>query len=82
MNQSFFLGQRKRVSYQSKKQKNVLLISTMHNRPEIEKETGLNKPEIVLNYNITKGDVDAMEQMTKAFSVQRKTTKVAVVLFF
>ncbi|XP_059169788.1 piggyBac transposable element-derived protein 4-like [Physella acuta] len=70
------------VSYQSKKQKNVLLLSTMHNNPDIDSTNALKKPEIVLYYNKTKGGVDAMDQMAKAFTVKRKTKRWPLVVFF
>ena len=70
------------VSYQSKKQKNVLLLSTMHNQPDIDSMSALKKPEIVLYYNKTKGGVDAMDQMAKAFTVKRKTKRWPLVVYF
>lgn len=68
------------VSYQSKKDKNVLMLSTMHSAPERCETSG--KPEIVLTYNKTKGGVDALDQMAHAFTVKRKTKRWPLVIFF
>lgn len=68
------------VSYQSKRAKNVLLLSTMHSAPERCEASG--KPEIVLAYNKTKGGVDALDQMAHAFTVKRKTKRWPLVIFF
>lgn len=57
------------VSYQCKKNKNVLLMSSMHSRPSIgthEKK----KPEIVEYYNSNKCGVDVVDQMTRLYSTK------------
>ncbi|GFO49695.1 PiggyBac transposable element-derived protein 4 [Plakobranchus ocellatus] len=61
------------------KQKNVLLLSTMHNKGDIS-EGG--KPDIVLAYNKTKGGVDAMDQMVHAFTTKRKSKRWPTVYFY
>ncbi|GFN87506.1 PiggyBac transposable element-derived protein 4 [Plakobranchus ocellatus] len=68
------------VSFQSKRPKNVILLSTTHQKPEICPET--TKPDIVLHYNKTKGGVDAMDQMAHAFTTKRKTKRWPLVVFF
>ena len=47
------------VSYAPNKNKTVLLLSTMHEQPDIDEQ---KKPIIVLDYNATKGAVDAFDQ--------------------
>ena len=69
------------LSYQRKRQKNVLLLSTMHSKAEIVAEKN-NKPKMVLAYNKTKGGVDAMDQMAHAFTTKRKTKRWPMVIFF
>ncbi|KAK3765295.1 hypothetical protein RRG08_013264 [Elysia crispata] len=69
------------LSYQNKRPKNVLLLSTMHSKAEIVAEKN-NKPEMVLAYNKTKGGVDAMDQMAHAFTTKRKTQRWHMVIFF
>lgn len=49
------------VSYIPKKRKNVLLISTLHHDDKIDEETG--RPDMILDYNSTKGGVDTLEKM-------------------
>ncbi|GFO14989.1 PiggyBac transposable element-derived protein 4 [Plakobranchus ocellatus] len=68
------------VSFQSKRPKNVILLSTTHQKPEICPET--TKPDIMLDYNKTKGGVDAMDQMAYAFTTKRKTKRWPLVVFF
>lgn len=50
------------VSYIPKKQKAVLLVSSMHHSKCIDPIT--NKPEIIMYYNSIKGGVDALEKCT------------------
>jgi hypothetical protein len=58
-----------------KKGKLVLLVSTMHDRKEINAETGeKKKQEIICFYNQTKG-VDMVDQMSSNYSVARKTNR-------
>ena len=48
------------VSHVSKKNKAVILLSTMHHSSKIDEET--KKSEINLYYNSTKGGVDTLDQ--------------------
>ncbi|GFO45493.1 PiggyBac transposable element-derived protein 4 [Plakobranchus ocellatus] len=63
---------------QSKKGKNVFMLSTMHSVPERCKTSG--KPQVVLTYNKSRGGVDTMDQMAYAFIEKRKRW-LLVVLF-
>ena len=69
------------ISYQSKKAKNVVLLSSMHNDSKID-EGEKKKPEIVLKYNQTKGGVDSMDQMAHSFTRKRKSRRWPLVQFF
>jgi len=53
------------LSYIPKKNKNIILISTMHpNSNDIDSTTGeANKPEIISFYNVTKGGVDTIDKI-------------------
>ncbi|KAK3758264.1 hypothetical protein RRG08_036534 [Elysia crispata] len=51
----------------------------MHNKAEVGDN---GKPDIVLTYNKTKGGVDAMDQMTHAFTTKRKSKRWPMVYFF
>ena len=69
------------VSYQGKKEKNVILLSTMHSEPVVE-EGGRRKPQMVLDYNATKGGVDTMDQMCMNYTTKRQTKRWPMILFY
>ncbi|XP_003369100.1 piggyBac transposable element-derived protein 4 [Trichinella spiralis] len=60
------------ISYLTKKNKNVLVLSTMHNDNRVSDGKG-SKPDIILHYNNTKGGVDNLDKMTSTYSSQRMT---------
>lgn len=60
------------VSYIPKKNKTVILLSTMHSQG-VDEET--KKPEIILSYNSTKGGVDTFDQLCHSTTVSRKTRR-------
>ncbi|GBP98328.1 PiggyBac transposable element-derived protein 4 [Eumeta japonica] len=51
--------------YQGKRNKNVLLLSTLHENVEIDSNHPKKKPETVTFYNATKYGVDVADQMAK-----------------
>nr|XP_020470705.1 LOW QUALITY PROTEIN: piggyBac transposable element-derived protein 4-like [Monopterus albus] len=63
------------VSYVPRKGKNVLLMSTLHRDGTICGQ----KPQIILDYNATKGGVD---NMVTAYSCKRRTLRWPLVIFF
>ena len=67
------------VSYAPKKNKSVLLLSTMHHDNHVDKDT--SKPDIILSYNSTKGAVDTVDQLCHSYSVQRKSKRWPVAYF-
>lgn len=67
------------VSYMTKKNKCVILLSTMHDDDDICPETG--KPQIILDYNRTKGGVDTVDQMCANYSTKRKTYRWPLAIF-
>ena len=67
------------VSYAPKKNKNVLLLLTMHHDNHVDKDTG--KPDIILFYNSTKGAVDTVDQLCHSYRVQRKSKRWPVEYF-
>ncbi|XP_034390351.1 piggyBac transposable element-derived protein 4-like [Cyclopterus lumpus] len=69
------------VSYVPKKTKNVVLMSTLHRDGRI---CGLEhqKPEIIMDYNATKGGVDNMDKLVAAYSCKRRTLRWPLVIFF
>lgn len=68
------------VSYVPKKNRAVILLSTMHDEGSIDTVT--NKPDIILDYNANKGGVDTVDKMCGAFSVSRRTRRWPLVIFF
>lgn len=49
------------VSFVPRKNKAVILLSTLHDDDEIDPDT--RKPQIILDYNATKGGVDTVDKM-------------------
>lgn len=68
------------VSYVPRKNRSVTLISTIHNNSAIDTDT--NKPEIIIDYNSTKGGVDTLDKMCNTYSVCRRTRRWPLVIFF
>ena len=62
------------VPYVPKKNKAVILLSTMHHDKTIDADTAHKmKPEIITFYNKTKGGVDSVDQMCYNCSVYRRS---------
>lgn len=68
------------VSYVPKRMKAVLLLSTLHTQPEISTEDH-RKPQIILDYNHTKGGVDTLDQLVRTYSCKRKTNRWPFAIF-
>ncbi|KAL4154028.1 hypothetical protein QTP88_001861 [Uroleucon formosanum] len=69
------------VSYVPKKNKVVILLSTMHDGPDdINEETG--KPEIIHDYNKTKSGIDTVDQKCSVASTAGNTRRWPLALFF
>lgn len=68
------------VSYMPKKGKNALLVSSMHAGVEINEITG--KPEMIMDYNMTKGGVDTVDKMCETYNVARGTNRWPMVIFY
>nr|XP_023657834.1 piggyBac transposable element-derived protein 4-like isoform X2 [Paramormyrops kingsleyae] len=67
------------VSCITKRKKNVLLMSTFHNSADVV--DGL-KPQIMIDYNKTKGAVDTMDQAISNYSYKRKTCRWPFALLY
>lgn len=71
------------VSYVPKRNKAVLLFSSMHHDDEIDIDSGeKKKPSIITYYNQTKGGVDVVDAMCGEYSVARGTRRWPLCLFF
>lgn len=68
------------VSYVPKKNRAVILLSTMHDDSAINPET--KKPEIIMDYNSNKGGVDTVDKMCSSYSVSRRTRRWPLAIFF
>ena len=90
---NFFLSSRREVnsstfdfqrnmtltSYVSKKNKALLILSSMHYDAEVT-DDDIRKPNINLFYNQTKGEVDTLDQVVYSY-MSRKKQELATMLF-
>lgn len=67
------------VSYKPKSDKIVLLLSSHHNQPDVGEN---EKPEIINYYNKTKGGVDVLDSMCSRYSINRKTRRWPLCMFY
>ena len=70
------------VNYQTKRKKNVVVMSTMHHDCAVAPQAPKKKPDIIRFYNSTKGAVDSVDQMAHAYSTKRITRRWPMVLFY
>ena len=68
------------VSHVPKKNKAVLLLSSMHHNGEVNEED--NKPEIISYYNSTKGGVDEIDKKCSNYNRSRRTRRWSMAIFF
>lgn len=70
------------VSYCPKKNKAVLVVSSMHNDNAIDEENYANKPEMITFYNKTKIGVDLVDQLNQKYNVAKNTRRWPMVIFY
>ena len=58
------------VSYCAKKGKVVTLLSSLHCQAEVDNTHLGKKPQMILDYNATKGGVDRADQMLRAYTTK------------
>lgn len=68
-------------SYVPKKNKTVILLSTMHNDAAINDDEK-KKPHMITFYNKYKSGVDTMDQMVTRYTTHRRTARWPLALFF
>ena len=68
-------------SYVPKKNKAVILLSTMHSTMTIS-DDAKKKPEIILYYNKYKAGVDTMDQMLCRYTTHRRTNRWPLAFFY
>lgn len=71
------------TSYVPKKNKYVLVLSTMHDKDIIDPRTGnAQKPEVITFYNQTKSGVDVVDKLKSLYSVSRISCRWPLTIFF
>ncbi|XP_028428447.1 piggyBac transposable element-derived protein 4-like [Perca flavescens] len=65
------------VSYVPKRNRNVVLLSTLHTGDA----STAAKPDIILHYNSTRGGVDNLDKLVGTYSCRRKTARWPLALF-
>ncbi|XP_035854995.1 uncharacterized protein LOC118494664 [Sander lucioperca] len=69
------------VSYVPKRNKNVVLLSTLHMGDARVSAGRHAKPDIILHYNSTKGSVDNLDKLVGTYSCRRKTARWPLAVF-
>jgi hypothetical protein len=69
------------LSYVPKAKKNVLLLSTEHDQPDISQRPD-RKPEVILAYNEDKGGVDVVDKMIDTYRCKVGTRRWPMVVFY
>lgn len=69
------------VSYCPKKNKNALVMSTLHRDAAVSSRED-KKPDIILDYNKYKGGVDNLDKVTSTYTCKRKTNRWPMVVFY
>jgi hypothetical protein len=64
-----------------KPKKNVLLLSTQHDQPDISQRPD-SKPEVILAYNEGKGGVDIIDKMIDTYRSKVSTLRWPMVVFY
>ncbi|XP_071022882.1 piggyBac transposable element-derived protein 3-like [Oncorhynchus clarkii lewisi] len=68
------------VSYLAKRNKNVLLLSTLHTEGHVSDRRD-RKPALILDYNCNKGGVDNLDKVVGTYSCRRMTARWPLVVF-
>jgi len=69
------------LSYVPKPKKNVLLLSTQHDQPDISQRAD-RKPEVILAYNEGKGGVDIVDKMIDTYRSKVSTLRWPMTVFY
>ena len=68
-------------SYVPKVNKAAILLSTMHYDDRVQADEPF-KPDLILDYNATKGGVDTLDQLVGNYSCKRITNRWPMVVFY
>ncbi|XP_070604145.1 NADH dehydrogenase (ubiquinone) complex I, assembly factor 6 isoform X1 [Erythrolamprus reginae] len=77
----YFNGDTTVVSYVPPKNKQVILMSTMHHDNAISNRED-KKPDMILDYNATKGAVNTLEQAISTYTCKCKTNRWPMIMFY
>ena len=69
------------LSYKCKKNDCVLLLSTFHQEPVVDQQTDRKVPEMIKDYNATKGGVDKADQMVATYTVKYISRRWHTIVF-
>lgn len=69
------------VSYCPKRNRNVILMSTLHKDAAVSSGSD-KKPTIIHDYNKNKGGVDNLDKLTATYTCQRMTRRRPMVVFY
>lgn len=69
-----------RSIYILKKNKNILLLSSLHQDESVDENTG--KAEMILDYNLTKLEVDTVDTLRATYDCVRNTIRWPIVIFY
>ena len=67
------------MSYVPKKNRAVILLSTMHHDNKVSDDD--SKPDIILHYNSTKSGVDNLDHLVRIYTCKRATRRWPLTLF-
>ena len=70
------------LSYVPKRNKNVLMISSMHSQPGVNFNRDDMKPDVIDDYNHGKGGVDVLDSRIEDFTCKRMTRRYPLIFFF
>ncbi|XP_035215097.1 uncharacterized protein LOC118188710 [Stegodyphus dumicola] len=70
------------MSYVTKENKMVLILSTMHHDDVTDESREKNKPQMITFYNATKSGVDTVDQLCSTYNVARKANRCPMVIFY
>lgn len=80
--QFVFTADTSMVAYVPKAGRSVLLMSTMHSQPDVYEEDPSKKPFMILDYNETKGAVDAFDEQISAYTTARACRRWPMRIFY
>jgi hypothetical protein len=68
------------VSYVPAKNRSAILLSSMHNDNKLDDSS--KKPDMIVDYNRTKGGVDSIDQLCHKYTVKRSTRRWPMCIFY